>query len=872
MKKQALGLAISVVLLALIVAAAARYLFILDPRWGIWADTLPAVRSGRRVLHLRGLEGEVLVVWDRWGVPHIFASSEHDLAFAFGYVQAMDRLWQMDLERRLVSGRLAELLGEDAFEVDLFFRAVDLRRGAEAIMAELEAGRFPELKAALEAFSAGVNAAIEDMERSGTLPVEYKLLGVKPEPWRPLDTLLVDRLICWGLTGDFDSIYLYKLLKGLQDAFGDEKGYEAVKSLLPPDRPIDEYILPPGGVIGPAAPSGCLPSSSTSLPSGAQRPVVAAKMTIGSPEGLARLLAWWKKAMGYCSFVRGFEASNNWVVSGALTASGKPILCNDPHLALNVPPTWYEAHLVVRSGEEVKLNVRGVVFPGVPIIVIGRNDRIAWGFTNVGADVIDFYYYVWRSRDEYWYGPEGRWLKVEQVSDTIWVRQGSKLVARHITLNYTVHGPLIVRWGVRIAVKWLGHYATFEAEALRRYNWARNLEDFVEALRLFQLPAQNHVYADVEGNIAWWACGRYPNRTNLDRLDPLRIWLPYNGSAGEGEWDEDDWIDPPDEVPHLVNPPWGYIVTANNRPASTADYPLVYEIGWTWADYYRARRIRELLEGLVAGGGKLTADDMKAVQNDVFSIPARELLPYLLDALEVHVDELEAVEREAMEVLATWDYYMRTDEAAPTIFAAWLQKLVDAVFKDEFSRAGLEDVKVPISMLEYFVKHPEAGAWWFDDKDTPGVEDRDAIMVKAFKEAVAEFRRTIGTERTHPPRPIPPSEWRWGRVHRLKAQHVMGSVLPWLNYPRLPLDGWRYCVNNLGGLDVDHGPSWRQIVDLGGKSWCVIPGGQSGNPFSPHYTDQLELWASGRYKAMELPEKPGDVSEPEALWRLKPRG
>ena len=848
MKRWVAGLAISLVLLVVIAFMASDYLSILDPRKGIWANIPASKRSGEKVIRLQGLEDEVIVVWDKWGVPHIFASSERDLAFAFGYVQAMDRLWQMDLERRLASGRLSELLGDVTYETDLFFRTMGLKLGAERTWELVENDpSLSDLKEDLEAFSAGVNAAIREMEASGTLPIEYKLLGVEPEPWEPLDTLLVDKLICWGLTGGFESLYLYKLLEGLQEAFGVEEGCEMVKSILPADRPIDEYIIPP---------SSSAPSALQEAP---LEPVNALKMSLGNPDGLLRVMAWWEEADRYCGFIRGLLGSNNWVVSGALTESGKPILCNDPHLALGVPPTWYEAHLVVREeGGSILLNVRGVAFPGTPIIVIGRNDRIAWGFTNVGADVIDFYYYVWDGTGEkYWYEPEGKWLGVKRVKETIWVREEGKLVPRTIYINYTIHGPLIERWGVKFAVKWLGHYATLEAEALRRYNWARDMADFIEALKLFQLPAQNHVYADVEGNIAWWACGRYPNRTNLDRSDPLKIWLPYNGSAGEGEWNEQDWIDPPDEVPHLINPPWGYIITANNRPASKVDYPYVYEIGWTWADYYRARRIRELIEAL----NPLSVEDMEVIQNDVLSIPAREMVPYLLSALEARLDELPDVAKEAYEALKGWDYYMKADLVAPTIYAAWEEVFVDEVFKDEFEMAGLKEVEVPLSMLEYFVKNPANGTIWFDDRRTPEVEGRDDIMVRAFLKAVDRLAKELGPN---------VSEWKWGKLHRLAAEHVMGSVLPWLNYPSLPLNGWSNCVNNLWGFKVGGGPSWRQIIDFGGRSLCVIPGGQSGSPFSSHYHDQLVLWATGKYKAMDMPTEPGQV-EREGLWRLVPR-
>ena len=853
MKKQALGLAISLILLIVVAILASSFLSILDPRFGIWTSVFGATHKGERTLTLKGLRDEVVVVWDRWGVPHIFASNEYDLAFAFGYVQALDRLWEMDLERRLASGRLSELFGDKTFDTDVFYRTMGLKPGAERTWDEIKKGGFPVLKRCLELFAEGVNAAIKDMRASGTLPIEYKLLGVEPEPWEPLDTLLVDRLICWGLTGSFESLYLFKLLRGLQEAFGVDEGYKMVKELLPADRPleVDEYIIPPGPVV----------ASPAFSPRGAfSTPINALEIELGSQEGLEAVMEWWEGASSLCSPIRGAFASNNWVVSGALSESGKPMLCNDPHLALTVPPVWYEAHLVVRNQSGLLLNVRGVAFPGVPVIVIGRNDRIAWGFTNVGADVIDFYYYVWDGTGErYWYEPEGRWLEVERVEETILVKAGGKLVEKKILLNYTIHGPLVERHDVRFAIKWLGHYPTFEAEALRRYNWARGMADFVEAMRLFHLPAQNHAYADADGNIAWWACGRYPNRTNIDRSDPLRIWLPYNGSAAEGEWDEEDWIDPPDEVPHLINPAWGYIITANNRPASAEDYPLIYEIGWTWADYYRARRIRELIEALTP----LSVEDMKIVQNDVLSIPARELVPYLIDAVDIRLaGQLSDVERDALDELRNWDYYMRTDEVAPTIFTTWLRIFVNATFFDEFKKAGMEDLKVPLSMLEYFVKaYPGTGARWFDDQTTPEVEDRDTVMAYAFRKAVKKLSKKLGSD---------VSSWKWGRLHKLEAEHAMGSVLPWLNYPELELNGYSDCVNNLGGVRASHGPSWRQIVDFGGESLCIIPGGQSGNPFSPHYHDQLELWAKGDYKPMSLPERPEDVAGAEGTLKLVP--
>jgi len=247
----------------------------------------------------------------------------------------------------------------------------------------------------------------------------------------------------------------------------------------------------------------------------------------------------------------------------------------------------------------------------------------------------------------------------------------------------------------------------------------------------------------------------------------------------------------------------------------------------------------------------------------VLSIPARELVPYLIDAVDIRLaGQLSDVERDALDALKAWDYHMRVDEVAPTVFATWLKLFVKATFSDEFEMAGVEDVKVPLSMLEYFVKaYPGTGAHWFDDQTTPEVEDRDTIMAYAFKKAVKKLSEELGSD---------VSSWRWGKLHKLEAEHAMGSVLPWLNYPALELDGYSDCVNNLGGVGVSHGPSWRQIIDFGGESLCVIPGGQSGSPFSPHYYDQLELWAEGDYKPMSLPEGPGDVADAEGRLKLVP--
>jgi len=412
--------------------------------------------------------GKVEVYYDEYGVPHFVASDEKALAFAVGYIQAKDRLFQMDLHRRIMKGELSEVFSEDFYESDVFYKKMDFLKAAEITWEGLKDTHIGEL---LEAYSEGVNYYIETEK----LPMEFQLAGYRPENWKPVDTLLIAKEIAWGLTGDFWDLKRALILEKL-----GEKALELYPSSL------------------------------------------GHNYTTFRPLGLNKSFLDW---------VSGFEAekgfgSNNWVVSGKFTESGKPMLANDPHLLLTAPPVWYEMHINLNGS-----NVRGVTFPGIGMIIIGKNDFLAWGFTNVGADVIDFYYYVWDG-DKYLY--KGQWLEPEKEIKKIRVKTVGGFDEREVLVEKTVHGALIEKDGFRVAVAWTGFTNTTEALALYKYNYARNIEEFIEGLKLFCVPAQNVVYADVYGNTMYYPAGKYPIRI-VDGKEVAGNVL-FNGSAGEGEW------------------------------------------------------------------------------------------------------------------------------------------------------------------------------------------------------------------------------------------------------------------------------------------------------------------------------------------------
>ena len=706
--------------------------------------------------------GHVEVYYDEYGVPHIIAENEKALAFAIGYLQAKDRLFQMDLHRRLMKGQLSEIFGEDLFESDEFHIKMDFYGAAKASWSWIKNTELGEI---FEAYSEGVNYYIDH----GELPIEFKLLNYKPEKWSPEDTMLIGKEIEWGLTGKFWDLKRSLIIEKL--------GVKALE-LYP------EYL-------------------------NHSFPIIRVGLVNES------LLDWLKPYEAGEGF-----GSNNWVISGKFTSNEKPILANDPHLALTVPPVWYEIRYKVGD-----LDVRGVTFPGIPIVVIGMNNYVAWGFTNVGADVIDFYYYIWKG-DKYYY--KGQWLSVDKEVKKVKVKTKNGFEEREVIVEKTVHGPAINKFGKRIAVAWTGFSATREAYALYKYNHARSLNEFIEALEYFDVPAQNLVYADVDGNIMYYPAGKYPIR--LIEGKEVAGNIIFNGSAGEGEWigfkpyGISSWegFIPFDEIPHLINP--DYVATANQRVV----YNYQHYLGDSmyFADPYRGMRIYELIDEAIKSGKKIDVEYVKEIQRDIYSKPAEFFVPYILEAY----DRMDEKSKSLVDELKKWDFKMDKNSKAALIFAIWLDKFINETFGDEFYSVGLDKSFYPHL---YVLQNLPENSKWFDDIRTPKVETRDDIVARAMKLAVEEIE-SKGYKV-------------YGDLNVLKVLHPFSKAIKMFDYPSLPMSGSKYTVFNFRRKGMQAGSSWRMIVNFD-ENYCIIPGGNSGNYFSKHYSDQLELWAKGEYK------------------------
>lgn len=741
---------------------------------------------------IRNPYGDATVAYDDYGVPHVEAENEAGLYFAAGFVQARDRLFQMDLTRRNMAGELSAVVGDQAFETDRFHVKMDFAGAAEASWQALQGTVVEE---PLVAFSDGVNRFIEDAD---ALPLEFDLLGYEPGQWSPVATLLVSKQIAWGLTGSFWDLE--------RSVIADALGAGALAELYPPAFEHDYPIIRPE--------------------IHAQEDEAGAREYPGhwKPEGPSSksLVDWLKTVAGGR---RETVGSNNWIVSGEYTASGSPILANDPHLSLSAPPVWYEMHL--RSGDH---DVRGVAFPGVPFIVIGQNRHVAWGFTNVGADILDCYTYEMRNDGrEYRYGDT--WREVDETTRQITVSTDTGTEQREVDVRKTDHGPLIEREDQHVGVSWVGLTATREPLAIYRYNHATDLDDFLAGLEVFDIPGQNTVYIDADGNTMYYPAAKYPiRRIDGEAVPGNQI---FDGSAREGEWigftpyGESSWegFIPFDEIPHLLNP--GYVASANQRVL----YGYEFYLGDSqyMGDPYRGTEIYRQLDTAVDEGRPIDSAFMRDLQHDRYSVHAEGFVPQILEA----ADGMTGRSREFAGILERWDREMRADSRAALIYAVWLDEYRDVVFGDEFSAAGLDGGYFPNE--DWPLQHLDPDSQWFDHREQSGTQTRTDAITRAMDRAVATIE-SAGYET-------------YGDYHRLSITHPFG--LDFLNYPELPADGSSRTVFNIGD-DGTSGSSWRMIVSFDGPSYSVIPGGNSGDYFSPHYSDQLSLWLNGEYKRMSL--------------------
>jgi penicillin amidase len=852
-------LALSVGCAALLVSAAAlggSVLSLAAPFSGEVYDSVD-----RDVDRVESPYGEATVRFDGNGVPHVQAESERALYFAVGYLQARDRLFQMDLQRRLAGGNLSGAFGERALQSDRFRRRMGFTDAARATWAGLQG---TEAEPAVRAYTAGVNRYVE----TGPLPPEFALAGYEPRRWRPVDTLLVDKQIAWTLSGNFAdlrrAVAVDRLGEGAGRLYPDRLAHDSPVIRGESDAaPFDSTT----GATGPAAVGGAGPdgrAGSTASADGtrgeagagtradpaAEAPTPtparvrgrapadsgsAARADAGSLAPLAAHLDRFDRRAGV--------GSNSWVASDAETGTGTATLANDPHLQLTVPPVWYEMHLSAPG-----LDVRGATFPGVPFVLIGRTTDVAWGLTNVGADLTDVYTYETRTvggdgsgsdgEPTRQYRYRGEWRAYGTHTETIPVADGPD---ETVQVRRTVHGPVLEREGREVAVAWTGLTATNETLAIYELNHAETVTDVRRALRDWDSPPQNVVAATRAGRTLYVPAGKYPLRTvDGELVAGDRV---FNGSAGHGEWrgftpyGQSSWRGflPFESIPRVDDP--AYLGTANQR---TVDDPPVYlGTSLTYADPYRGARLYDRLDARAADEAPMDAAFHRDVQADVRSRAAAQFVPYAM------APDARARMNESAAALAArldgWDRRLTADSRAALIYRLWLEEFRTATFGDEFDAAGLDESFYP---RDYTLGRLPADSRWFDDRRTPVTESRAAVAARAMN-------RTAGR--------LAAGDWAdYGAYNRLELTHPFDR--PFLNYPAHRTDGSPYTLDNYRrGTEV--GSSWRMVVTFEGDSGATFPGGQSGVVWSDHYSDRLDEWVGEEYSPLTMasPAGPPDL-------------
>lgn len=785
------GRIVGAVLLLLVAALLAGFLYL--------RSSLPRINGE---VALPGLAGPVEIIRDADAVPHIYAGSHADAVFGLGFAHAQDRLWQMEFQRRAGTGRLSEVIGSATLGTDKFIRTLGVKQAAESAVAAIS----PETRELLEAYVAGANAFLE--QRRGALPVEFLLLGFEPEPFEVLDVAVWAKMMAWDLGSNWDDeILRAKLVAELRPA---DAG--AMIELLWPAEDDEATVVVP-------------PESAAHLP------------RVNWDDLLA--LAGPPKPDGY--------GSNNWVLAGEATASGKPILANDPHLSLQAPSLWYFAHLVAPG-----VDVIGATLPGTPAVLLGRTDHHAWGFTNTAADVQDlFLERVDPDDPDRYLTPDGsrefvvrrEVIRVKGEPDEVLevreTRHGPVISDVNAGARGAAEGPLAEGEETVVAFAWTALLAGDRTlDAVLGMNTATSWEEFKGALENFVAPMQNIIYADVNGTVAYHAPALVPVRRSGTGAFPTPGW------TGEG-----DWVDfvPFGELPGVVQPESGRIVTANQRVVPR-DYP--HYLTRDWSAPYRAERINELLDAQ----GPATPEGSVSVQMDEVSLMAREFLPV---ALAAPAETSGA--RRLQDLMSGWDGEMRADSAAPLAFAAWYRQFARLLFDDALGAAAGDFFALRPGLVRGIL----AGT---PDWCGGGC---DAQAGAALDAAWSELTGAFGGN---------PSQWSWGAAHNAVHAHAILGATPLSRFANLkiPNGGDAYTPNagsfglKFGSFEQTHGPGYRSVYDLAtGGGWFMHGTGQSGNLLSGRYGDYLERWRDGDMIPMRMSRREAEAGSIGTL-RLVP--
>lgn len=758
-------------------------------------------------LRLPGLYTEVEISRDRWGVPHIYAENHHDLFFAQGFVHAQDRLWQMELNRRIALGRLSEVFGPIALDTDRATRTFGFRRLAEIDWANAAEG----VREAVQAYSEGVNAFLQ--HPSLRLPVEFTLLRHRPEPWQPQDSLAFLRLMTWQLSHAwYSSIVRARMI----EAVGPERVAEWDTLRDYPD------------------------SNPVTLPTGLEFNRFNAAGLLHVSQG---------------PFLERGQGSNAWVVSGQKTPTGQPFLCNDAHLGLRAPATWYQNHLV--GGD---FNVTGVSLPAAPLVMIGHNAHLAWGITLAFTDCEDLFIEQFDPLHAHRYRFGETWHTAEVISEEIIIK--GQAVPHREEVVITRHGPLISgvagAGGQRLALNSMALRPSPATKAWWLLNQAKTWDDFVEAMRLIEAPQLNVVYADTQGNIGYWLTGKVPIRAKGDGSVPVPGW------SGEYEWVAEV---PFEAMPHTLNPQRGYVVSCNHRVIA-ADYP--YFLGNVWMNGYRARRLTALL----AEKAIFTLADFQTMQLDVTCPPGQEFITHLTD---LSPDNFEPEVRAALERLRAWDGQLTAESVAGTLYEVMRYMVVRNLLEPGLGRKLMGQVlgegfnPVLASTHEFYgydtasmlrlLNNP--ASWWL--KQAGG---KEKLLQRSLKQTVAWLQSELGLDM---------NDWQWGKIHRVFFSHALGAKKPLdqiFSRGPLPIGGDTDTPCQTAMLPTapydnkGWGPSIRQIIDLSdlSRSLISVPPGQSGHIASPHYDDQLHPWLKGEYQPMLWTRQQVEEAAEGRLW------
>ena len=757
------------------------------------AQPAATAQTTSQTLRLAGLRQSVTVRRDERGIPYIEAMNEADLYFAQGYVTASDRLWQMELGRRFARGELAEILGRDALEEDKRHRTYGFAQVAETEATQAT----PEARAQLESYAQGVNAFIATLDEK-SLPPEFRILQFKPRPWTPADSLLVIKNFSEDLNTTWTTDIVMEAGRGALPA--DKRD-----ALLLETSPLDVLIVGTDNPRKKAATSQPLPDSASHA---------RQLETLGEVALIEKNMARSFERLGL--FAEDRAASNNWVVSGKHTVSGKPLLANDPHLGASAPSIWYMTHLSAPG-----IRVAGVTSPGLPGIIIGHNERIAWGFTNVGPDVQDLYIEKFDKENPRKYMTPQGWREAEVRHEEIKVRKsfmGSATDVVPLDVTVTRHGPIVLeRDGKRYALRWTALDPSLNGGAgFQTLNRARNWKEYVAALSTHVGPMQNMVYADVDGHIGHYAAGRVPIRKGGDGS------VPYDGSTDEGEW---TGFIPYDKLPHVFDPPSGIIVTANQRIVGQ-DYP--YFLTRLWPAPYRARRILNLLQAKP----KLTINDFRAILGDTYSIAGANFASEVVKlARGQAATAADGKWRETIQLLESWDGHMNADSRAALMVATMRSDFSNRIYTAAMGAELAKNYGWPNreTLIDRILT--EKPREWLPK------EFKDyAEMLRACEASAREtLSKRFGADE---------SKWTWGQQAQVRFPHPL-AVVPLIGQqfliPPFPQNG---SSGNTVSVNVGRNVSMHLIADASDwdRTQHGITLGQSGLPSSPHWKDQLEDW------------------------------